>query len=172
MRSTAPFFKDQHIAGVALYQRSGSRITWRIRILFRTAPLLFYADSSYDQVEANDLTVNLSMGGSPRRFGTFGTVFTPNVLTILGVILFLRAGWVVGNEGQRVADADVGTSAAAESPMARSHDTGAQNRGNRIRPGRKALNTMLGIVAHARIEAEVAVLVSPVPPAKNCRKGI
>ena len=34
-----------------------------------------------------------------RRFGTFGGVFTPNVLTILGVILFLRAGWVVGNVG-------------------------------------------------------------------------
>ncbi len=34
-----------------------------------------------------------------RRFGTFGGVFTPNVLTILGVILFLRAGWVVGNTG-------------------------------------------------------------------------
>jgi len=34
-----------------------------------------------------------------KRFGTFGGVFTPNVLTILGVILFLRAGWVVGNAG-------------------------------------------------------------------------
>jgi amino acid transporter len=33
------------------------------------------------------------------RFGTFGGVFTPNVLTILGVVLFLRAGWVVGNAG-------------------------------------------------------------------------
>jgi amino acid transporter len=32
-------------------------------------------------------------------FGTFGGVFVPNVLTILGVILFLRAGWVVGNAG-------------------------------------------------------------------------
>jgi amino acid transporter len=33
------------------------------------------------------------------RFGTFGGVFTPNVLTILGIILFLRAGWVVGQAG-------------------------------------------------------------------------
>ncbi len=33
------------------------------------------------------------------RFGTFGGVFTPNVLTILGLILFLRAGWVVGQAG-------------------------------------------------------------------------
>lgn len=34
-----------------------------------------------------------------RKFGAFGGVFTPNVLTILGVIMFLRAGWVVGNAG-------------------------------------------------------------------------
>lgn len=36
---------------------------------------------------------------APRKFGAFGGVFTPNVLTILGVIMFLRAGWVVGNAG-------------------------------------------------------------------------
>jgi amino acid transporter len=34
-----------------------------------------------------------------KRFGTFGGVITPNVLTILGVIFFLRAGWAVGNTG-------------------------------------------------------------------------
>lgn len=33
------------------------------------------------------------------RFGTFGGVFTPDVLTILGVIMYLRLGWVVGNAG-------------------------------------------------------------------------
>jgi amino acid transporter len=33
------------------------------------------------------------------RFGTFAGVFTPNVLTILGIILFLRTGWVVGEAG-------------------------------------------------------------------------
>ncbi len=32
-------------------------------------------------------------------FGTFGGVFTPNVLTILGVIMFLRLGQVVGESG-------------------------------------------------------------------------
>ncbi|MFC1650944.1 amino acid permease [Candidatus Latescibacterota bacterium] len=31
--------------------------------------------------------------------GTFEGVFTPNVLTILGVIMYLRLGWVVGNAG-------------------------------------------------------------------------
>lgn len=35
------------------------------------------------------------------KFGTFGGVFAPNLLTILGVIMFLRTGWVVGNAGLR-----------------------------------------------------------------------
>jgi len=34
-----------------------------------------------------------------RKFGTFGGVFTPNVLTILGVIMFLRFGQVTGQAG-------------------------------------------------------------------------
>jgi amino acid permease len=36
---------------------------------------------------------------APGGFGTFGGVFTPCVLTILGVIMFLRFGVVVGNAG-------------------------------------------------------------------------
>jgi solute carrier family 12 sodium/potassium/chloride transporter 2 len=35
----------------------------------------------------------------PKKFGTFAGVFTPDVLTILGVIMYLRLGWVVGNAG-------------------------------------------------------------------------
>ncbi|MEZ4924015.1 MAG: hypothetical protein R2780_12655 [Crocinitomicaceae bacterium] len=31
-----------------------------------------------------------------KKFGTFGGVFTPSILTILGVIMYLRMGWVVG----------------------------------------------------------------------------
>ncbi|MEL7142394.1 MAG: Na-K-Cl cotransporter, partial [Cyanobacteria bacterium J06573_11] len=31
--------------------------------------------------------------------GTFGGVFTPSILTILGVIMYLRFGWVVGQVG-------------------------------------------------------------------------
>jgi solute carrier family 12 sodium/potassium/chloride transporter 2 len=34
-----------------------------------------------------------------RKFGMFQGVFVPTVLTILGVILYLRLGWVVGNVG-------------------------------------------------------------------------
>ena len=33
------------------------------------------------------------------RFGTFGGVFTPCVLTILGVIMFMRSGTVIGESG-------------------------------------------------------------------------
>ncbi len=33
------------------------------------------------------------------KFGTFKGVFTPSILTILGVIMYLRFGWVVGNGG-------------------------------------------------------------------------
>ena len=34
-----------------------------------------------------------------KQFGWFGGVFTPTLLTILGVIMFLREGWVIGNAG-------------------------------------------------------------------------
>ena len=39
--------------------------------------------------------------GSPPdgKFGTFAGVFTPSILTILGVIMYLRFGWVVGHAG-------------------------------------------------------------------------
>lgn len=36
---------------------------------------------------------------SESGLGTFGGVFTPSILTILGVIMYLRFGWVVGNVG-------------------------------------------------------------------------
>ena len=34
-----------------------------------------------------------------KTFGTFAGVFTPTTLTILGVIMFIREPWVVGNAG-------------------------------------------------------------------------
>ena len=33
------------------------------------------------------------------KFGTFGGVFTPSVLTILGVIMYMRLPWIVGQAG-------------------------------------------------------------------------
>ena len=34
-----------------------------------------------------------------KRFGTFSGVFTPSILTILGVIMYLRLPWIVGQAG-------------------------------------------------------------------------
>jgi hypothetical protein len=34
-----------------------------------------------------------------QKFGTFLGVYTPSILTILGLIMFLRFGWVLGNIG-------------------------------------------------------------------------
>ncbi len=34
-----------------------------------------------------------------KKFGTFAGVFTPSILTILGVIMYMRLGWVVGEAG-------------------------------------------------------------------------
>ena len=34
-----------------------------------------------------------------KKFGTFAGVYTPSVLTILGVIMYMRLGWVVGQAG-------------------------------------------------------------------------
>jgi len=42
------------------------------------------------------------------KLGTFGGVFTPSVLTILGIILFLRLGFVVGSAGLMKALAIIG----------------------------------------------------------------
>ena len=45
-----------------------------------------------EQVEEHEETLR-------KKFGTFGGVFTPTLLTILGVIMYLRLGWVMGNAG-------------------------------------------------------------------------
>jgi ABC-type phosphate/phosphonate transport system permease subunit len=36
---------------------------------------------------------------SSKGLNTFGGVFTPSILTILGVIMYLRFGWVLGHVG-------------------------------------------------------------------------
>lgn len=36
---------------------------------------------------------------APKKFGAFAGVFTPSILTILGVIMYMRFGWIVGNAG-------------------------------------------------------------------------
>ena len=39
------------------------------------------------------------MADGPKKFGAFSGVFTPSILTILGVIMYLRLGWVAGVAG-------------------------------------------------------------------------
>ena len=41
----------------------------------------------------------VSVQNGPKKLGTFGGVFTPSILTILGIILFLRLGYVIGSAG-------------------------------------------------------------------------
>ena len=45
------------------------------------------------------ININNSLPESPHKFGTFMGVFTPSILTILGVIMYLRFGWMVGSVG-------------------------------------------------------------------------
>ncbi len=44
-------------------------------------------------------TKTASTSSRDAKFGTFKGVFTPSVLTILGVIMYLRFGWAVGHGG-------------------------------------------------------------------------
>lgn len=41
----------------------------------------------------------VNINRKPHKFGTFLGVYTPSILTILGLIMYLRFGWVVGNVG-------------------------------------------------------------------------
>lgn len=43
------------------------------------------------------------MANQAKKFGTFAGVFTPSILTILGVIMYMRLGWVVGQAGMLAA---------------------------------------------------------------------
>ncbi|MEN0061853.1 MAG: hypothetical protein AAGA48_06850 [Myxococcota bacterium] len=56
-----------------------------------------------DETEMTDATALPTMMApvvsAPRRLGMFAGVFTPTFLSIVGVLLYLRVGWVVGNAG-------------------------------------------------------------------------
>ena len=52
-----------------------------------------------DAPAANGLRLGLGKTQPSGQLGTFLGVFTPTILTILGVIMYLRFGWVVGQVG-------------------------------------------------------------------------
>ena len=42
---------------------------------------------------------NRESGANQRKLGTYVGVFRPTILTIFGVIMYIRMGWVVGHAG-------------------------------------------------------------------------
>lgn len=55
-------------------------------------------DNNYNYM-AQDREEKIAKSKEEHRFGTFKGVFLPSILTIFGVIMYLRMGWVVGNAG-------------------------------------------------------------------------
>jgi amino acid transporter len=53
----------------------------------------------FNRQESGKETPPSSTPENASGLGTFSGVFTPSILTILGVIMYLRFGWVVGNVG-------------------------------------------------------------------------
>ena len=47
----------------------------------------------------NDINIDDQNKPVVEKFGTFLGVYTPSVLTILGLVMYLRFGWVLGNVG-------------------------------------------------------------------------
>lgn len=56
-------------------------------------------DGMAEQPSRDKKFTGLSQRENSARLGTFLGVFTPTILTILGVIMYLRFGWVVGQVG-------------------------------------------------------------------------
>ncbi|MFT5698986.1 MAG: amino acid transporter [Desulforhopalus sp.] len=49
--------------------------------------------------KSNETGIDKDQGTAPGQLGTFAGVFTPSILTILGIILFLRLGYITGSGG-------------------------------------------------------------------------
>ncbi len=56
-----------------------------------------------DPKTGGDISLEAPESGGGGRFGTFAGVFTPSVLTILGVVMYMRLGWVTGQGGLGIA---------------------------------------------------------------------
>ena len=78
-----------HLKNSVLYSRN---IQLKLQAIFRIDITVV---TSMKQVDSK----NSSRDSHKGALGTFAGVFTPSILTILGIILFLRLGYVVGNAG-------------------------------------------------------------------------
>lgn len=74
-------------------------VNWSIAELLRKATRADRNDRPVVSAEFTDPSPGAGEGGRLRTLGTFGGVFTPSFLTIIGVIMYLRFSWVVANAG-------------------------------------------------------------------------
>ncbi len=67
------------------------------------APAPVDADAADQSESTTQIDEDLRSGeqeqGITKKFGTFSGVIRPTILTILGIMMYLREGWVVGNAG-------------------------------------------------------------------------
>ncbi len=59
----------------------------------------FFSNLTGEEISKLKQTTTNELPGKSSGLSTFEGVFTPSILTILGVIMYLRFGWVVGNVG-------------------------------------------------------------------------
>jgi amino acid transporter len=57
------------------------------------------SDTQAVQISSDLVTAEPEIVEGGQKFGTFQGVFRPTILTILGVMMYLREGWLVGNAG-------------------------------------------------------------------------
>ena len=103
-------------------------------------------------------------GSQTGTLGTFSGVFTPSILTILGIILFLRLGYVVGSGGlfNALTDAEKkAKEAEKEAEGARDElqkkldevkDTGGVEEGSEVEKARLRVDTATRGAAKAKSE--------------------
>jgi F0F1-type ATP synthase membrane subunit b/b' len=107
-------------------------------------------------------------GSQTGTLGTFSGVFTPSILTILGIILFLRLGYVVGSGGlfNALTDAEKkAKEAEKEAEGARDElqerldeikDAGGEEEGSEVEKARLRVDTATRRAAKAKAKAENA----------------
>ena len=57
------------------------------------------ANITLEIVDPESQGKNRESGANQRKLGTYVGVFRPTILTIFGVIMYIRMGWVVGHAG-------------------------------------------------------------------------